>query len=446
MKNLYRVKTALFALTMLVSMASRVDALDLLQAYEQARFYDAEYMTALSSYEAARLDLPLAQSANRPSLAAGLGLFYRDDTLNLEGRDKSQTDSQQGEVTVDLNQNLYSRDINYDIDSAEYAVIIAQLQLGIANQDLIARTVVIYLDVLAALDNEHLADLERTAIEQQLDLATQRLEVGLGTTTDQYDARGRFEAANAELIAAQNEVINAQQALEALMGQLFQASPRKEMETLDNDKVSWDLVAGDAWVDQALQRNLEYQIKQRQIDIQKIEIERSKAARVPRFGLVAGFRGADASETNVIPAGTNQNWLVGIQGSMPIYQGGSIKLRQNRAGHAYNAASYEAEQARRDADRLIRAARRGVETFRRQVQALKDTIVARKSAMEAKEEGFKAGVTTNLDVLNAQRDLFRSGRDYLRVSYDMVNAIVILERAAGELDGEDVVEINSWLK
>ena len=45
-----------------------------------------------------------------------------------------------------------------------------------------------------------------------------------------------------------------------------------------------------------------------------------------------------------------------------------------------------------------------------------------------------------------QRDLFRTGRDYLQVSYDLVNAIVILERASGQLDDRDIVRINSWLK
>ena len=131
---------------------------------------------------------------------------------------------------------------------------------------------------------------------------------------------------------------------------------------------------------------------------------------------------------------------------MPIYLGGSIKLRQEQSGYAFNAASYEAESARRNTDRLIRAARRGVESLQGQVEARREGVIAGRSALESKQEGFKAGVTTNIDVLNAQRDLFFAGRNYLATSYDLINAIVVLERAAGQLDEEDVRQINGWLK
>jgi len=246
-------------------MSSSAAALDLLQAYGQARLYDASYMTAISRYEAARLDLPLAESANRPSLTAELNALHKDDTFNSSAGNTLSADTQAGDASLDLNQNLYDKSISYDIESAGYSVDISELELGVARENLIVTTVALYLDVLAALDNQNLAELERTAIEKQLDLATQRLNVGLGTKTDQYDAQARFEGANAELIAAQNEVVNTQQALEALMGQLFQADPKQEMRPLDNDKVTLDLVEGDAWVAKVLQRNRTYQIKLRQV-------------------------------------------------------------------------------------------------------------------------------------------------------------------------------------
>ncbi|MCP4010002.1 MAG: TolC family outer membrane protein [Proteobacteria bacterium] len=446
MINFTKLRVLLSVLALFCLFNAPVRALDLSQAYEHARNYDADYMTAISSYEAARLDLPLAESANRPGLTAALGAQHNDDTLNLRAGPTSSADYEQGQLSLDLNQNLYDRSIRYDIDAAGYAVDIAELQLGIAKEELIVTTVENYLNVLSALDNENLAELERTAIEKQLDLATQRLNVGLGTKTDQYDAQARFEGANAELIAAQNEVVNTQQALEAVMGQLFQSSPKQEMRTLDNDKVTLDLVEGEEWVETVLLRNRAYRIKQKQTNIQEVEVARSADARIPSIGLTAGARATDSNGGLASDGSAGQYWTVGVQASMPIYLGGSIKLRQTKAGHAYNSASYEAEQSRRDTDRMIRAARRGVQALQRQVEALKQAVIAGKSALESKEEGFKAGVTTNLIVLDAQRDLFRDGRDYLRASYDLVNAIVVLERAAGQLDEEDVKRINSWLK
>ena len=80
-----------------------------------------------------------------------------------------------------------------------------------------------------------------------------------------------------------------------------------------------------------------------------------------------------------------------------------------------------------------------------QVEALFDAITAGESALEAKEEGFNAGLTTNLDVLDAQRDLSRSRTDYLRARYDYIISVLELERAVGDLNEDDIRRVNGWL-
>ncbi len=421
-------------------------ALDLLEAYSYAQANDANFAAAQAQYEASKLDLPLARSANKPSVTTDADLSYNGDEYTPDDGPSTSSEYDRERLAFALNQNLYNRSTSYDIQSAEYAVQIAELQLGIAQEDLISATVTAYLDVLSALDNQRLAELQLAAIGEQLDLATQRLDVGLGTKTDQYDAQARFETANADLIAAQNEVVNTQQALEALMNRKFMSNPKDEMSTLDNAKVSFDLVQGDSWVESVLKSNRAYQINQRQVDRQQIEVGRAKDARWPTVGLYGNVSASNSGATNVLPDSAQQNWNVGVRASMPLYLGGSIKLKQQRAGYSLNSTQQVAEQSRRDTDRLIRAARRGVESLKRQALAREQAVIAGKSALLSKEEGFKAGVTTNIDVLDAQRDLFRAGRDYFKANYDLVNAIVILERAIGELNDDDVTRINSWLK
>ena len=66
-------------------------------------------------------------------------------------------------------------------------------------------------------------------------------------------------------------------------------------------------------------------------------------------------------------------------------------------------------------------------------------------AIKAKEEGFSAGLTTNIDVLDAQRDLSRSRTDFLSAKYSYILALLRLERATGDLGDEDILYINEWL-
>jgi outer membrane protein len=131
--------------------------------------------------------------------------------------------------------------------------------------------------------------------------------------------------------------------------------------------------------------------------------------------------------------------------SLPFYQGGLVNARIRKAAFELNAARASYESARRNIQRQTRQAFLGVNSQLRRVQALAEAVRAGESALQAKEEGFAAGLTTNIEVLDAQRDLFRAERDYLKARYDYVLQVLLLEQLAGQLDESDVARINRWL-
>ena len=77
--------------------------------------------------------------------------------------------------------------------------------------------------------------------------------------------------------------------------------------------------------------------------------------------------------------------------------------------------------------------------------APRQAVIAAEATVEAKDEGFSAGLITNLDVLDAQRDLFAAQRDYLSERYQYILAVFTLEQAVGTLDIEDINRVNGWL-
>jgi outer membrane protein TolC len=147
----------------------------------------------------------------------------------------------------------------------------------------------------------------------------------------------------------------------------------------------------------------------------------------------------------VIP-GDTETTTYGIAVNIPFYLGGAINLRGKQAGLQYNRAEELLEETKRQASTDTTSAFLNVTSGVSQVEALFDAITAGESALEAKEEGFSAGLTTNLDVLDAQRDLSESRRDFLRALYNYILSVLDLERAAGQLDVEDIERVNSWLE
>ena len=81
----------------------------------------------------------------------------------------------------------------------------------------------------------------------------------------------------------------------------------------------------------------------------------------------------------------------------------------------------------------------------RRIEALNEAVRASQGALRAKEEGYEAGLNTNIEVLDGQRDLFSAERNYLKERYDYVLELLQLEALVGDLQASDVSRVNNWL-
>jgi outer membrane protein len=97
-------------------------------------------------------------------------------------------------------------------------------------------------------------------------------------------------------------------------------------------------------------------------------------------------------------------------------------------------------------DKQVRNAYRGVEASIEAVKAFDAATVSAQSALEATSAGFDVGTRTQVDVLNAQSDVFNARRNYAQARYVYILNQLRLEQAAGTLDIEDLERVNGWLE
>ena len=79
------------------------------------------------------------------------------------------------------------------------------------------------------------------------------------------------------------------------------------------------------------------------------------------------------------------------------------------------------------------------------MNALEQAVRSSETAAEAIEAGFQVGTRTSVDVLDAQRDLFRARRDLSGARYGYILNVLRLKRAAGILSEDDLWAISIWL-
>ena len=81
-----------------------------------------------------------------------------------------------------------------------------------------------------------------------------------------------------------------------------------------------------------------------------------------------------------------------------------------------------------------------------QVSALEAALVSSQSALESNKLGYEVGVRINIDVLNAQQQLFSTRRDLATARYNTITNYLKLKAAAGSLREEDIDEVNKALQ
>jgi outer membrane protein len=183
-------------------------------------------------------------------------------------------------------------------------------------------------------------------------------------------------------------------------------------------------------------------------DIAQIENDKAKAGHLPTVkleGSLGGNRATGSFPELQRSAGTTNSASVGVRLAVPLYSGGAIDNRVKETVSLQEQARNTLDAARRGVAQSTRQVFFGVQSGQAQVKALEAAESSSKLALEATQLGYRVGVRVNLDVLNAQTQLFTTQRDLSKARYDVVVNSLRLRQAAGNLQPTDVSAVNSLL-
>jgi len=438
MKKLTRILPFLLFL-----MLPGVQARDLLAIYDLALQNDPQLRAAQEQLNSARQTENIAKAQLRPTI--GLGATYDYIANDLETRLGAPSDDTAYYSDVGLGLNLtmplYRRELLVQLEQADSTIAQAEAQYAAAQIDLMVRSTSAYFLVLAAEDDLRVAKSETEATGRQLEQAQQRFDVGLIAITDVHEAKAAYDGARASEIASENNLDNAWEALFEIIG----PGAKTQLAILGDGLELLPPSPNDLkdWSDTAQQQNFQILANQSSLETVRKDIEVARSGHYPTLDLVGGYnvnRG-----TSEIPTEANTA-NVGLELSVPLYTGGLVTARTEQAWANFHAAQQQLDQTRRAVNRQVRDAFRGVLSSISRVNALKAATVSAKSALESTQAGYEVGTRTIVDVLNVQRNLFSSQRDYLGSRYDYIINGLSLKSAAGTLAEEDLARVNGWLE
>lgn len=406
---------------------------------------DPEYQAAIASNLASQELTPQARSFLLPNLSAGGAVRhnYADVRRSATGPTGS-TDFGDQQADISLTQPVYHRDLWIQLEQADLRTRRANAEFAFARQELMLRVSERYFDVLRARDQLAFAQAALEAFGQQLKQAQQRFEVGLIAITDVEEAQAGFDLATADVIAAENDLDNAREALREVTG-LYTTDLASLGEAMP--LVSPDPADINQWTETALRQNLQISAARHAAANAKEEIERVASGHYPTLDLVgrAQYFNSDGGIGGIATNNQTVDGQVGLELTVPIYEGGLVNSQTRESRHLYQQSLDDLERQRRAVQRQARAAYQNLESEISRVKALVQAVRSTVSAKEAIDAGFQVGTRTSVDVLNAERRVFEARRDLAFSRYDYIINRLALKQAAGTLSEADIELINSWL-
>ena len=425
----------------LAGIAPTAQAQSLVELYESARAFDATYQSARLQYDAnlARADQARAGILPSASLAAGASRTSFENTNPSINRSFSTQNA-----TVSAAQPLYRPANVATYEQGQRQVDLARAQLEASGQDLIVRTSQAYFDVLAAQDTLTFVIAQKAAVAEQLASAKRNFEVGTSTITDSREAQARYDLVLAQEIAAENDLRIKKIALDQLVGKT-ESQPR----VLAVPAALPPVLPADvnAWVQQSEAVHPSIRQAQSNVDIAELEIKKAEAGHKPTLDAVASYNVTRNPSGTAITslAGRANSANVGLQLNVPLFAGFATQNRIRETLSLRDKASSDLEGARRAVAQGTRTAYFGVLSGQGQVKALEAAELSSQSALDANKLGYQVGVRINIDVLNAQSQLFQTKRDLAQARYNVLLGGLRLRQANGTLSPADLLAINALL-
>ena len=436
-----RHKISALVCAILFSHVSHVHAMSLLDAYEAALQHDPTYRSALHENEAGEQ----AEAIGLASLLPNLSLTHAQSTstgtitqTGVAGTRPLDFDSQVS--TLSLRQPL----INMEA-VASYRIGKAQADSSRAkftgrSQQLVVRLVEAYVETLLAQDHVKLAETQLNSLAELKRVNERMLQKGEGTTTEVLETQSKHAIAQARVIEANDELEVAQLKLEAIVGQkLTQLDRLSDMFSSHAIR----LQDYDNWHALALERNAELVTQRHAVASGKEEVRKSHAGHAPRLDLVASLTrnkaGSFITQDRDVSLAT-----VGVEVNFPLYAGGRVNAltAQAKANHARAEADLDVIT-----DKVLVELRKQYNLLLSGVKRIESLQLAVKSAellVDATQKSIRGGIRINLNLLDAQQQLYTARRDLAQARYNYLLAYLRLQLAAGTLVLDDLRNVTSY--
>jgi outer membrane protein TolC len=292
-----------------------------------------------------------------------------------------------------------------------------------AQDTVVFAAVSLYLTALAGTARIVDAQSQVTTSQALYNLAVDQRKAGVIPSIDVLRAQVELQSQQQRLIYYQNEFekqkLNLARAIGLPLGQKFSLADRVPYAPLEGLTLEQAL-------EQAYKARADYQSAQAQVRAAERSRDAARSQRLPSVDFNANYGDIGTSLDK-----SHGTFSVAGEVKIPIYLGGRVQADVEQAEAQLQQRRSETEDIRGRIDNDIRAAFLYLKSAEEQLRLSQSSIELAKQQLQQSQDRFAAGVTNNIEVIQAQESVVSNDDNYITSLYSYNLAKASLARALG---------------
>jgi outer membrane protein TolC len=330
------------------------------------------------------------------------------------------------DVRAFLNQSVFNWNYIQKDRAAAQSVKAAEFSYKDARELVVLVTGNAYLQAIAGAARVETAEAQVQTAQTLFTRSSDQLKAGVVPAIDALRAQVELQSRQQQLIAARNEFAKQKLALARIIGLAL------GQEFVLSDKAPYDMLIPPT-LEEGLRRayasRSDYQAALAQTRAAEFSRRAATAERYPSFDLEG-----DYGDIGVNPGNSNGTFHVAGTLTVPIFQGGRVHADRLEAEATLRQARARLEDLRGQIDNDVRTALLDLNAAADQVQVARSTVDLAEQTLTQAQDRFSAGVSDNLEVVQAQESVASAHEAYISSLYAHNLAKVELARALGNAE------------
>lgn len=427
---------------MILAQAPHVFAENLMTIYQQALEADPESKAAAISMAITKEQTGSALSEMLPQIS-GSANWSGNDNTNPAAKPANST-YMGTRYYVSLNQTLFDFGKFWNWRRANTVEEQYSAENIEAQHALMHKVVEKYFGVLEAEDQLYFYQTEKNAMAKRLEQTQKQFAKQLVKITDVYTIEARLDQLKASEIEAETIVVTAKESLKELtnmpFSDLYKLKDNVDYKPLDGQLEQWLEVA------KSENPSLAAQLKAIEAAQTGVIVQKSKFMPVVDLQLNYYDTNTGYQSSKITNSGSVSTQVAAINVSVPIFDGGSSIHRLFESEHRLELAKNENEAKVRALIKETSDSFLSSNASVRRIAASRKAVASAAKSSEATDSGFKLGVGTVTDILNAQQEEFKAKRELSQAKYAYIKHRARFMRSVGMITEQNIQEVNNWLQ